>query len=83
MMQKRDNELVQAEQVRDSLLEVTRDPRNSNIWSEPQRSKDDCPVANNNIAIVEQQHQQQHYFHNHHRHFNHQLGSNGHIHYFN
>ncbi|KAJ4781437.1 basic helix-loop-helix (bHLH) DNA-binding superfamily protein [Rhynchospora pubera] len=76
---KRENDLVQAEQVRDSLLEVTRDPRNSNIWSK--QSKEDCPVANTNIAEQAQQHQ--HYFHNHHHHFNHQLGSNGHVHYFN
>ncbi|KAJ4788360.1 basic helix-loop-helix (bHLH) DNA-binding superfamily protein [Rhynchospora pubera] len=78
---KRENDLVQAEQVRDSLLEVTRDPRNSNIWSEAKQSKEDCPVANTNIAEQAQQHQ--HYFHNHHHHFNHQLGSNGHAHYFN
>ncbi|KAJ4807850.1 basic helix-loop-helix (bHLH) DNA-binding superfamily protein [Rhynchospora pubera] len=78
---KRENDLVQAEQVRDSLLEVTRDPRNSNIWSEAKQSKEDCPVANTNIAEQAQQHQ--HYFHNHHHHFNHQLGSNGHVHYFN
>ncbi|KAF3336138.1 hypothetical protein FCM35_KLT20645 [Carex littledalei] len=81
---KRDNELVQAEQVRDSLLEVTRDPRNSSIWSEPKPSKEDCPVTNNNIAVAENQQQHQHYFHNHHHHhFNNQLNSNGHIHYFN
>ncbi|XP_078178430.1 basic helix-loop-helix (bHLH) DNA-binding superfamily protein [Carex rostrata] len=82
---KRDNELVQAEQVRDSLLEVTRDPRNSSIWSEPKpTSKENCPVTNNNIIVAENQQQHQHYFHNHHHHhFNNQLSSNGHIHYFN
>nr|CAD1821315.1 unnamed protein product [Ananas comosus var. bracteatus] len=68
-LQKRDNEAMQAEQVRDSLLEVTRDSTGG--WMEAGQAKS---TADNGGMD---------YHHHRHHHFHHQLNSHHNIHYLN
>ncbi|KAL3330231.1 hypothetical protein AABB24_034202 [Solanum stoloniferum] len=62
--QKRDSEMVQADHVRDTLLELTRNP--SRGWSEMGRASSDNNNNNNNANGTTDYHQHQHQRHDHH-----------------